>query len=210
MKTREELIEEAAKAILAVEGTLGTGRAKLFARAAFAAFAVFEKARTPTDDEREADEKAILNALYDSREAFTGVGAEVGTDETAILVDHVPDIVLALGFRRSEVPEPQGEPSDAPKRLVHEVNMLLGSVASHGPAALTDTSDRMYTAGLLRRLRDALDPRPAQRLAAGNAVRAEMARNGLDVHRMVRGQEIANVLAGEALDAALRAAGGVR
>lgn len=71
-----------------------------------AVLAVFEKAHAPTDDEREADEKAILNALYDSREAFTGVGAEVGTDETAILVDHVPDIVLALGFRRSEVPEP--------------------------------------------------------------------------------------------------------
>ena len=68
-----------------------------------------EKAHTPTDDEREADEKAILNALYDSGEAFSGAGDEVGTDETAILVDHVPDIVLALGFRRSEVPEPSAE-----------------------------------------------------------------------------------------------------
>lgn len=102
-------------------------------------------------------------------------------------------------------PEPQGEPSDPPQRLVHEVNMMLNSVASHGPAALTDTSDRMYMPGLLRRLRDAIYPKPAQRLAAGNAVRAEMARNGFDVHRMVYGQEIANVLAGAALDAALRA-----
>lgn len=110
----------------------------------------------------------------------------------------------------AEVAEPPGEPSDPPQRLVHEVNMLLSSVASHGPAALTDTSDRMYTAGLLRRLRDALDPKPAQRLAAGNAVRAEMARNNRDVHRMVYGREIANVLAGVALDAALRAAGGVK
>lgn len=64
------------------------------------------EAHTPTNDEREAAEKAILNALYDSGEAFSGTGDEVGTDETAILVDHVPDIVLALGFRRSEIPEP--------------------------------------------------------------------------------------------------------
>lgn len=42
------------------------------------------------------------------------------------------------------------------KRLYHEVYMMLSSVASHGPAALTDTSDPQYTAGLLARLRDAI------------------------------------------------------
>lgn len=92
------------------------------------------------------------------------------------------------------------------KKLIHEVNMLLHSVASHGPAALTDTNDPMYTARLLRRLRDALSPTPAQRLAAGEAVRAEMERNGLDANRKVYGQEITNVIAGAALDASLRAA----
>ncbi|MFJ4173378.1 hypothetical protein [Microbacterium sp. NPDC089696] len=130
--------------------------------------------------------------------------------EISSALDDIPDCESATATLHDEHPEPQGEPSDAPKRLVHEVNMLLSSVASHGPHALTDTSDRMYTAGLLRRLRDAIYPKPAQQFAAGNAVRAEMARNGLDVHRMIYGQEIANVLAGVALDAALRAASAVQ
>lgn len=43
------------------------------------------------------------------------------------------------------------------KRLAYEVKMMLSSVASHGPAALTTTSDPMYTARLLARLRDALE-----------------------------------------------------
>lgn len=45
---------------------------------------------------------------------------------------------------------------NSPKRLAYEVKMMLSSVASHGPAALTTTHDPMYTANLLRRLRNAL------------------------------------------------------
>lgn len=45
---------------------------------------------------------------------------------------------------------------NSPKRLAYEVKMMLSSVASHGPAALTTTDDPMYTAGLLRRLTGAL------------------------------------------------------
>lgn len=238
MTDNEKLIEEAAQAIyghnpeqqpwdgepmgLAEAGD--SHRANMARRQAEDAMAVFEKAHTPTDDEREALAKVIDDAA----------DAPVSPERVrASLTLWLADAILAAGFRRTEVPEPstelrpcrlpqsappcigcqcetQGEPSsEAPKKLVYEVNMLLHSVASHGPAALTDTSDRMYTPGLLRRLRDALDPQPAQRLAAGNAVRAEMARNGLDVHRMIYGQEIANVLASTALDAALSAASSV-
>lgn len=46
---------------------------------------------------------------------------------------------------------------NSPKRLAYEVKMMLSSVASHGPAALTTTDDPMYTARLLARLRDALE-----------------------------------------------------
>lgn len=55
---------------------------------------------TPTDDEREA----LESALYE--EGFSGSGEEIGTHETVIFVEHVPDIVARLGFRRSEVSEP--------------------------------------------------------------------------------------------------------
>lgn len=97
------------------------------------------------------------------------------------------------------------ELTDSSARLIHEVNMLLSSVASHGPAALTDTHDPQYTTRLLRRLRDCVNPTPAQRLAAVSAVRTQMAHHGLDAHRTVYGREIASVLAEAALDAATHA-----
>lgn len=49
-----------------------------------------------------------------------------------------------------------GQTDNSPERLAYEVGMMLNSVASHGPAALATTTDPMYTARLLRRLRDAL------------------------------------------------------
>ena len=45
---------------------------------------------------------------------------------------------------------------NSPKRLAYEVKMMGHSVASHGPAALTTTTDPMYSWELLRRLSDAL------------------------------------------------------
>lgn len=86
--TNRKMIEEAAQAILGVEGCLGTARAQQFA---LAALAVFEKAHTPTDDEREA-----LNTLYWTHPD----GHTTGLTPDAI------EAVLAAGFRRSEVPEP--------------------------------------------------------------------------------------------------------
>ena len=64
---------------------------------------VVEKALTPTDDEREA----LLAALYE--EGFSGCGEEIGTHETVIFVEYVPDVAARLGFRRTEVPEPSAE-----------------------------------------------------------------------------------------------------
>lgn len=64
---------------------------------------ILHQPHTPTDDEREA----LLSALRE--EGFSGSGEEIGTHETVIFVEHVPDIVLALGFRRSEVPEPSAD-----------------------------------------------------------------------------------------------------
>lgn len=49
------------------------------------------------------------------------------------------------------------EEDNSPKRLAYEVGMMLSAVASHGPAALTTTSDPMYTAQLLSRLKRALE-----------------------------------------------------
>ena len=45
---------------------------------------------------------------------------------------------------------------NSPKHLAYEVKMMGHSVASHGPAALTTTTDPMYTWKLLRRLSDAI------------------------------------------------------
>ncbi|MFF7293193.1 hypothetical protein ACFY9N_11745 [Microbacterium sp. NPDC008134] len=139
----------------------------------------------------------LAGQIHELLDEMNAEGGRINYSDYCVLHGMVSQIVAGS--------EPQGEPSDAPKRLVHEVNMMLNSVASHGPHALTDTSDRMYTVGLLRRLRDAIYPKPAQHVAAGNAVRAEMARSGLDVHRMVYGREIANALASAALDASLAA-----
>lgn len=55
------------------------------------------------------------------------------------------------------------------RQMIHEANMLLASVASHGTAALTAGVNGLYAADLLRRLRDALEGVTARRfgLVAG-------------------------------------------
>lgn len=55
---------------------------------------------------------------------------------------------------------------NSPKRLAYEVKMMGHSVASHGPAALTTTTDPMYTWNLLRRLSDAITRLDASATAA--------------------------------------------
>ncbi|MFJ2506307.1 hypothetical protein [Microbacterium sp. NPDC087592] len=92
MTDNEKLIEEAAKAI--VEVTVDSmDSARELARVALA---VFEKAHTPTDDEREAlafvIEQGWANPTWD------GV--------TLRPIDRqIADAVLAAGFTRSEIPE---------------------------------------------------------------------------------------------------------
>ena len=76
-----------------------------------AALAVFQKARTPTDDEREA-----LGAAWDDGNAVGldgWVGPGRGTepvDDHAIQKREETVAKLAAGFRRSEVPEPSTAP----------------------------------------------------------------------------------------------------
>lgn len=96
----EKLIEEAAKEIDEVWQGLSSNAswAVLADVAARAALAVFEKARTPTDDEREALDYAIRCAIpndLDYRPLWK-------------LIRAIQDSVLAAGFRRSVVPEPSG------------------------------------------------------------------------------------------------------
>lgn len=98
---REALIKEAAKAMYFEDcGVAALGDdAEPFREMARVAFAVFEKAHAPTDDEREAqgwrEAELYASADGDARDDFmTGWRT-------------------ADRLRRSEVPEPQGEPTDA-------------------------------------------------------------------------------------------------
>lgn len=94
--TNDKLIEEAAKALYFEDcGVAALGDdAEPFREMARAAFAVFEKAHAPTDDEREA--LARVSEWADWLED----GAPLK-----------PSMVTVIGMaRRSEVPKPQGEP----------------------------------------------------------------------------------------------------
>lgn len=114
MTDNEKLIEEAAKAIM--EASHGEGEwefrepmeEELYLRRARAALAVFEKAHTPSDDEREALEEALryLDALNADR--------QIWYDDYSKLHD-----LVSAGFRRSEVaPEPSAE--DFRKQIADE------------------------------------------------------------------------------------------
>lgn len=92
MTDNEKLIEDAAKAIH--EALLAKGG---YRGGAEAALAVFEKAHTPTDDEREA----LWKVIDKERRGWVRMGSG---DSTVLR-----DVILASGFRRSEVPEPSGK-----------------------------------------------------------------------------------------------------
>ncbi|WP_431863005.1 hypothetical protein [Microbacterium algeriense] len=104
--TNEKLIEEAAKAIYEArveESTCGD--------LARAALAVFEKAHTPTDDEREDEHQAQMIAFETAKlEARNSMRHDPHVWHEALedALDKVLPAVwhAAAGFRRSEVPEP--------------------------------------------------------------------------------------------------------
>ena len=148
----------------------------------------FRRTEVPTDDEREA----LLAALYE--EGFSGSGEEIGTHETVIFVEYVPDIVARLGFRRTEIPEPSDDPSCiCPNTLGWHTTECVASRPEPETAeaqayskGLTEGSDQAH--------RDMQgEPSDAQVLDAQNS----MGRGGYWVPE-------------EQVRAALRAAGGVR
>lgn len=114
--TNERLIEEAAKAIGEArevviprdDGCVSVADAD-DATLARAAWAVFERALTPTDDEREAPIAEVAEAFRQHEGAPTWQDDPVGRD--AALRWHMRGYRdgLAAGFRRSEVPEPSAE-----------------------------------------------------------------------------------------------------
>lgn len=120
MTSREDLIEEAAKAIYdaAWQGLEGEVFSDVYARIAFA---VFEKAHAPTDDEREALIAQATWALieYDTDVSDRGVRDEHYRDRRADV-----ERVFPILFRRSEVPESQGE--RRPCRLPHVAPPCIG------------------------------------------------------------------------------------
>lgn len=101
---REKLIEEAAKAMHGDDidkGRAGDDYTSMnletldwYRDNARAALAVFEKAHTPTEDEREALLRAIEGVTY-------GMGRLVGAPAAKLA-----NAILAAGFRRTAVPEP--------------------------------------------------------------------------------------------------------
>lgn len=126
--TDERLIEKAAKAIFAEEqcdskqkrnadsinenwdnrlGDADKGEYRSFARAALA---VFEKAHTPTDDER-GDRSRLITIIN-----------EIQSHDPFVISDAV--LAAGFGFRRSE---PQGEPSDAPEKVTAALYAYWGS-----------------------------------------------------------------------------------
>jgi len=120
MTDNEKLIEDVAKAIM--EASHGEGEwefrepmeEELYLRRARAALAVFEKAHTPTDDERGALTKRFADRIFEA-----GLRAP---DSTLAVIAFKE---VAAGFRRSEVPEPS-EPSE------HEVYAFRRALGSAG------------------------------------------------------------------------------
>lgn len=121
MTTREELIEEAEKALtkpkqnddlVLLSDNFPHGHPEI----------------DPTDDEREALANLIpLDLIHDrGREGFPEDAFEAA------------DRILAAGYRRSEVPEPQGEPTDA------QVEAALKAAENAGP--LTPIRERLRVA----------------------------------------------------------------
>ncbi|MFF3029129.1 hypothetical protein [Microbacterium sp. NPDC057944] len=106
--TTEHLIEKAAKAMVALAPgeTWEDCDQNWYLRDARAAFAVFEEAHTPTNDEREALRRAIASVLWNAGNYPDRVQAALLGQSVAPLVMLVHDAVLAVGFRLPEVPNP--------------------------------------------------------------------------------------------------------
>lgn len=90
---------------------------------------------TPTDDERKVLDRAVRGVTWNAsnypRRAQPHIlGADIGPLTTKIV-----EAVESAGFRRSEVPEPQGEPSAA-----HVLEDFLGKLAGSGAYVLDFTS----------------------------------------------------------------------
>ncbi|WP_406245831.1 hypothetical protein ACI7YT_12385 [Microbacterium sp. M] len=216
MTTREELIEEAAMAIIDAKypgigwGALSEAARERRRKQARAALAVFEKAHAPTDDEREAL-ASLLDELHDPRVTEGGCefrGWNYGWrpgDARRVNAD-VVDPILA-SHRRSEATEPQDEPSDD-ERAVQEcydedtLRMVFDALVEVTGSEVTadDCIHGMQNAGILFRERVSEtqgEPSDAQLQAAAEAFSLAPFSNDED-----------GVLA--PLRAALRAAGGVR
>lgn len=138
---RERLIAEAATAILASEGIepqedgtyWGDNTWPNAVKDAGTALAVFEKAHTPTDDEREAL-IALKLASFSKRMSDGYPSIIMRTNEEAA------DLVLAAGFRRSEVPEPNADVA----QVLSWIDRTLGLPMYQTPA-LTDYADAVVT-----------------------------------------------------------------
>ncbi len=106
---KEKLIEEAAEAICKAHVEEST-----YGDLAVAALAVFEKAHTPTDGEREALASLVNDNHQNSRPwrelvSRSGLQRTNGDDYAVRTAYAAADAILAAGFRRSEVPEPSAE-----------------------------------------------------------------------------------------------------
>ncbi|QOC59431.1 hypothetical protein SEA_LIFES_108 [Microbacterium phage Lifes] len=169
--TNERLIEEAAKAVEKVPYHAWHDVTRAGAREiARATLAVFEKAHTPTDDEREAEVKSYSGWDADEVARYPRVAADVIEQLRTRLLDE---------FRRAEVPEqsaecpkcgvrvadqtpstfythhdetcggaleePQGEPSDA--QVTAALHALYAVQHPHSaPGGLSDYGDEVVSA----------------------------------------------------------------
>lgn len=110
MTDREELIEEAAEAFGGLTSPTygaapGWERAEVY-EGVTRVLAVFEKAHTPTDDEREA----LARIVKDIAIKWGGPSMAEFADTPPIRKHYATaDAILAAGFRRSEVPEPSAD-----------------------------------------------------------------------------------------------------
>lgn len=134
----QKLVDELEKALTdeAYDGGMGALSGEEFSELvrtlAVTAAEVVEKAHTPTDDEREA-----LWDAFDDMHRIT----EGGCDTRG---DHVADMVLGLGFRRTEVPEPSrvAEMIEQSSFGTPEAQELRATVSDEKARALVDEANR--------------------------------------------------------------------
>ena len=172
----ERLVEEAGEAIRAEMARYGynvhiTVRGEEIARVlAAAALAVFEAAQAPTEDEREALETAIWDALEPRVDDVIDLDLNEPSDNAvfSILVGQVADAVA--GFRRPV----QGEPTDA---------QVLAALNNYEAWSAEETLD-MWGTDQVARMRAAL------RAAGVTAVQGEGRREYTAAYRAKNGNVI--------------------